>query len=35
MHALFREALEGAVLIRGDWEQRRTRAIEAINAFLA
>jgi NadR type nicotinamide-nucleotide adenylyltransferase len=35
MHALFREALEGAVLIQGDWEQRRSRAIEAIDAFLA
>ena len=35
MHALFREALEGAVLIRGDWEQRRSRAIEAIDRVLS
>jgi NadR type nicotinamide-nucleotide adenylyltransferase len=39
MHALFRDALAAAgartVLIRGDWEERRRRAIEAIDAFLA
>jgi NadR type nicotinamide-nucleotide adenylyltransferase len=35
MHALFREALADAVVIRGDWEERRARAIEAIDAFLA
>ena len=39
MHALFRDALEAAgarvVVIRGGWEERRLRAIEAIDAFLA
>ena len=39
MHTLFRDALEAAgarvVIIRGGWEERRTRAIEAIDAFLA
>ena len=38
MHALFRDALEAAgarvVVIRGGWEERRRRAIEAINTFL-
>jgi NadR type nicotinamide-nucleotide adenylyltransferase len=39
MHALFRDALEAAgarvVVIGGGWEERRLRAIEAIDAFLA
>ncbi|MEK6372753.1 MAG: ATP-binding protein [Acidobacteriota bacterium] len=39
MHALFRDALEAAgarvVVIRGGWEERRARAIEAIDAFLS
>jgi NadR type nicotinamide-nucleotide adenylyltransferase len=35
MHALFAEGIPGAVVIRGTWEERRLRAIEAIDAFLA
>jgi len=39
MHALFRDALEAAgarvVVIRGGWEERRARAIEAIDALKA
>jgi NadR type nicotinamide-nucleotide adenylyltransferase len=37
MHALFRDALHGRriVVISGTWEERRLRAIEAIDAFLA
>ena len=35
MHALFREAFPEAVLIRGDWEERRIRAIEAIDGVLS
>jgi NadR type nicotinamide-nucleotide adenylyltransferase len=39
MHALFRDALEAAgartVIIRGGWDERRARAIEAIDALLA
>jgi len=39
MHALFAEALRGVdvrtVLIGGSWEERRVRAIEAIDALLS
>lgn len=39
MHALFRDTLEAAgariVVIQGGWEERRVRAIAAIDAFLA
>ena len=35
MHALFRDALKDAVQISGNWEERLSRAIEAIDAFLA
>lgn len=39
MHALFRQALErvGArwVVVGGDWEERRARAVAAIDGFLA
>jgi NadR type nicotinamide-nucleotide adenylyltransferase len=39
MHALFRDALEAAgarvVVIRGGWEERKARAIEAIDALLS
>jgi len=39
MHALFRDTLEAAgarvVVIRGGWEERRVRAIEAIDALKA
>ncbi len=35
MHALFCELFPRAVIIRGSWEERRARAIEAIDALLA
>jgi NadR type nicotinamide-nucleotide adenylyltransferase len=37
MHALFVDGLDGmnVVVIRGDWEERRRRAVEAIDALLA
>jgi NadR type nicotinamide-nucleotide adenylyltransferase len=37
MHALFRDALRGVrtVVIRGDWEERRRQAIEAIDRILS
>jgi NadR type nicotinamide-nucleotide adenylyltransferase len=35
MHALFRRTLPDALLIGGDWGERRRRAIEAIDPLLA
>ena len=35
MDALFAEGFAGAVVIRGTWDERRRRAIEAIDAVLA
>ena len=35
MHALFREAFKDAIVIGGDWEERKRRAIEAIDALFS